>query len=580
MRWLDLIRLIVFAAVLVIFALLNSTIWFLIFVFLIFLTLWMVSLLKPSTKYYADLLALAVIIGLSGGRGSLQMLAFPFSCFGYHFFIPLSSFSLLYPVLLLSLIFGLEDTFKNFSVVAYEELNRSALLDFIAFSSSSVLLSFLAFILANKLRQNSTAVTKLAKKFENFLDAFTEPVIICKDSTIIYKNEASRTLNLSEADLDKDHILVGEKTFSISKSNFVDENEELTLITLKEVSRYLEIQSSLEEVFRSRQISGKQQESPTVNFGPKERIAYKSKLMEKLIGLALKVSKTDANVLICGESGTGKTLLAKFIHETSERANYPFLAINCAAIPEDLLEAELFGAKKGAYTGSFADRKGAFLEAQGGVIFLDEIGDMPLRLQGKLLRVLQEKVVKPLGSDKEFPVDVRVMTATNKNLEECVKQKTFREDLFYRINVVKLVLPPLRDRKEDIPVLVENFLARTGRHLYIHPEAWRRLIVYDYPGNVRELENLLERACLLAEDAVILPEHLNIEEKEMPQSLRIVETDFNFPMDLERFLAEQEKAILTKALEQSSYNKSKAAKLLNLTMRSLRYRLSKYNLHY
>jgi len=317
-----------------------------------------------------------------------------------------------------------------------------------------------------------------------------------------------------------------------------------------------------------------------VNFGPKERIAYKSKLMEKLIGLALKVSKTDAHVLICGESGTGKTLLAKFIHETSERAKYPFLAINCAAIPEDLLEAELFGAKKGAYTGSFADRKGAFLEAQGGVIFLDEIGDMPLRLQGKLLRVLQEKVVKPLGSDKEFPVDVRVITATNKNLEECVKLKTFREDLFYRINVVKLVLPPLRDRKEDIPVLVENFLARTGRHLYIHPEAWRRLIVYDYPGNVRELENLLERACLLAEDAVILPEHLNIDEKEMPQSLRIVETDFNFPMDLERFLAEQEKAILTKALEQSSYNKSKAAKLLNLTMRSLRYRLSKYNLHY
>jgi len=256
------------------------------------------------------------------------------------------------------------------------------------------------------------------------------------------------------------------------------------------------------------------------------------------------------------------------------------LAINCAAIPEDLLEAELFGAKKGAYTGSFADRKGAFLEAQGGVIFLDEIGDMPLGLQGKLLRVLQEKVVKPLGSDKEFPVDVRVITATNKNLEECVKLKTFREDLFYRINVVKLVLPPLRDRKEDIPVLVENFLAKTGRHFYIHPEAWRRLIVYDYPGNVRELENLLERACLLAEDAVILPEHLNIDEKEMPQSLRIVETDFNFPMDLERFLAEQEKAILTKALEQSSYNKSKAAKLLNLTMRSLRYRLSKYNLHY
>jgi two-component system response regulator PilR (NtrC family) len=211
---------------------------------------------------------------------------------------------------------------------------------------------------------------------------------------------------------------------------------------------------------------------------------------------------------------------------------------------------------------------------------LDEIGDMPLGLQGKLLRFLQEKVVKPLGSDKEFPVDVRVITATNKNLEECVKLKTFREDLFYRINVVKLVLPPLRDRKEDIPVLVENFLAKTGRHFYIHPEAWRRLIVYDYPGNVRELENLLERACLLAEDAVILPEHLNIDEKEMPQSLRIVETDFNFPMDLERFLAEQEKAILTKALEQSSYNKSKAAKLLNLTMRSLRYRLSKYNLHY
>jgi len=240
-------------------------------------------------------------------------------------------------------------------------------------------------------------------------------------------------------------------------------------------------------------------------------IIYKSKKMDEVLKMAIQVAKSDATVLIRGESGVGKELVAEIIHSSSQRKDKPFIKINCAAIPENLLESELFGYKKGAFTGAIIDKKGKFEEAEGGTIFLDEIGDMPLSLQAKLLRVLQSKEIEPIGG-KPKKVDVRIIAATNKNLEEMVKKGSFREDLFYRLNVVPIVIPPLRERKEDIKPLVEYFLEKFnkkyGKNISISKGAMRMLEIYHWPGNVRELENLIERLVLTSSDLVITPDDI------------------------------------------------------------------------
>ncbi len=244
-----------------------------------------------------------------------------------------------------------------------------------------------------------------------------------------------------------------------------------------------------------------------------ENIVAKSDAMRQVLEQVHRIAKTDSNVLLYGESGTGKELIAKAVHLASDRSDKPYVAINCAAIPETLLESELFGHEKGAFTGAIRASKGLFTQADGGTVFLDEIGDMSLSLQAKFLRVLQERQFYPLGGDRPVRVDVRVIAATNKDLEQEVANGDFREDLYFRIHVIPIILPPLRERRDDIPPLVERFLDRyrneMGKKIKgLSSDAMRRLLEYDWPGNVRELENALEYAVAMSRDSVITAEHI------------------------------------------------------------------------
>lgn len=314
-----------------------------------------------------------------------------------------------------------------------------------------------------------------------------------------------------------------------------------------------------------------------------------SKAMRDVFELIARVAPSEANVLISGESGTGKELVAKAIHLNGSRATKPFVALNCGAVPETLLESELFGYKKGAFTGADSDQIGMFQQADGGTLFLDEIGEMPLHLQAKLLRVVQEKKVRMLGAEQEKAVDVRILSATNRNLEEEVANGQFRQDLFYRLNVVAIKIPPLRERKEDLPLLVNSILsslARDGVMPVVTPEAMKCLLHYDYPGNVRELENALERAVVFGGE-VILPAHLTEcireaaaynKKNEVAALEEIVNAAdaIKLPVNLEEVLGDLEKQYLESALKASAGAKGKAAALLGLTPRSFRYRLQKF----
>jgi len=261
-------------------------------------------------------------------------------------------------------------------------------------------------------------------------------------------------------------------------------------------------------VNKALEISSLKEEVKTLKDLLFEDIVAESKKMKEILETAKKVAPFDATVLITGESGTGKEVLAKFIHKNSKRKDKPFIAINCGAIPDELLEAELFGYKKGAFTGASSDKKGLIEEADGGTILLDEIGDLPLNLQVKLLRLLQEGEIKPLGSSKTKKVDVRFIAATNQNLEQLVKEGKFREDLYYRLNVIKIHIPPLKERKEDILPLTKFFIKKYSMKYNIKPKtlsekAISELLSYDWPGNVRELENTIERLVLMTSGDII-----------------------------------------------------------------------------
>jgi two-component system, NtrC family, response regulator PilR len=305
----------------------------------------------------------------------------------------------------------------------------------------------------------------------------------------------------------------------------------------------------------------------------------KSKAMQGVFELISKIHSTRTNVLITGESGTGKELVARALHTEGNRAHKPFVAVNCGAIPEELMESELFGHKKGAFTGAIADKRGLFQEADGGTLFLDEIGELSLSLQVKLLRALQERKVKMVGGNEEIAIDVRVVAATNRDLETEVGRNAFRADLYYRLNVVEIRLPPLRQRREDIPLLAEHFLKKFGdehgRVSKLSSEAQRRLESYDFPGNVRELENVIERAIALSSSALI-----GISDLPEVKSTKLVtpEPPTSFPsegVDLERLLSDFERTWVNRALEHTGGVRKKAATLLNVSFRSLRYRLVK-----
>jgi two-component system NtrC family response regulator len=309
-----------------------------------------------------------------------------------------------------------------------------------------------------------------------------------------------------------------------------------------------------------------------------DQIVSASSQMEEVLNLVTRVAKTDTTILVRGESGTGKELIAQAIHFHSLRADRPLIKINCAALPETLLESELFGHEKGAFTGALTLRRGRFEEADSGSIFLDEIGDISLSTQAKLLRVLQDKKFQRLGSNKTIETDCRIVAATNRDLEELIQEGTFREDLYYRLNIVPIVIPPLRDRKEDIPKLVDHFLEKFNLKCHkqikgITREARDILLKYNYPGNIRELENIIERALVLTRHEVIDEDDLPIQIKTTPKAERQIETG-----DFGNQLAASERLMLLKALENNAWIQTRAAKELGISERVLRYKMKKHKI--
>jgi len=334
------------------------------------------------------------------------------------------------------------------------------------------------------------------------------------------------------------------------------------------VDKALENRRLKDEVTRLR-------EKESVKYGF-HNFTFKSQLMGEVVEVARKIAASDtATVLLTGASGTGKDLLAQAIHFESSRRDMPFMPLNCTALPRELLESELFGHERGAFTDAKELKKGLFEVTDGGTLFLDEIGDMDLALQAKLLRILESRTFKRVGGTRDISVDVRVIAATNRDLEERMREKAFREDLFYRLNVIPLTIPPLRERKEDIIPLAERFLADLGKDLgkeirKIEPDAARAMEEYPWPGNVRELKNVLERAMILSSAG-----SLGIEDLALKRAVDLpLASDPSFPLNLE----EMEHRLIAEALERCRNNQSSAAKLLGTSRDTLRYRMKKHGL--
>lgn len=336
----------------------------------------------------------------------------------------------------------------------------------------------------------------------------------------------------------------------------------------------LVVKNSLEKQKLSKDVSilKEQLASPSI-----ENIIGDSPAMHQLFSVISKCASSNASVLIMGESGTGKELVAKAVHAMSQRKDNHFVAINCAAIPEGLLESELFGYMKGAFTGATSNKQGLFELASDGTLFLDEIGEMPMSLQAKLLRVIEDGTYRRVGGVSDITVDVRIIAATNKNMDELIEKGMFREDLYFRLNVLSLKIPPLRERRDDIPLLVNHFLKKySGNGKQFSENAMALLNNYRWKGNVRELENIIERVILLNDSDIIheesLPEEIRagapVEKVAVPAG----------GIDIEKMMVDMERAYLLKALEKTNGVKTEAAKLLNLTFRSFRHKLKKYGI--
>jgi two-component system NtrC family response regulator len=308
-----------------------------------------------------------------------------------------------------------------------------------------------------------------------------------------------------------------------------------------------------------------------------ESIVGTSEKLRAVLDMAGRVAASDASVLITGESGTGKELLAKGIHYNSPRAEGPFVAVNCAAIPENLIESELFGHVKGAFTGAVKDREGKFELANGGTLFLDEIGDLRVDLQAKILRALQERQVDRVGGKRPVSVDVRIIAATNKDIEQAVKEGIFRKDLYYRLSVIMLHIPPLRERRDDIPLLANHFLRKfnQGNDVRLAPEALASLTAYGWPGNVRELENVIQRASVLKRGDTIIP--ADLPDKIKKDKMSVDNIILNLP-DEGISLEDLEKNLIIKALEKHKGNQTRAAEYLGISRPTLIYRMEKYGI--
>jgi two-component system, NtrC family, response regulator PilR len=360
------------------------------------------------------------------------------------------------------------------------------------------------------------------------------------------------------------------EAFRLGADDFIQkpfQNDELRLI----VKRALERQSLLRENRDLRKLKKKDETS---------RILGKSEAVRKLLSLIDIVAKEPSTVLISGESGTGKELVAQSIHSLSNRSEKPFVAINCGAIPDNLIEAELFGYMKGAFTGAVSNSKGLFEAADGGTIFLDEIGELPLHMQVKLLRVLQEKKIRALGSTKEIPIDVRVIAATNRDLLKMIDDGTFRQDLYYRLAVIPIRIPSLSERAKDVGMLALNFVERfsseIGKSVILSNEGLKLLEARNWPGNVRELENLMERAVALTPDGSTVD--LDLLEERLRENLTSSEKEIPSTFNLPSHLNDVEKSFVIEALQRSGGNQRKAAEILGIPVHSIRHLIGKHGL--
>ncbi|WP_413287977.1 sigma-54-dependent transcriptional regulator [Bdellovibrio sp. HCB337] len=349
-----------------------------------------------------------------------------------------------------------------------------------------------------------------------------------------------------------------------------------------------EVRLNIQNALRSRnlEVENRSLKKELVKEYSFQNMVGNSQAMHQIFEMVKRVSQTPTNVLITGESGTGKEVVAKAIHYNGPLKDKPFVTINCGAIPENLMESEMFGHKKGSFTGAVVDKAGLFEVADGGTLFLDEVGELPLTIQVKLLRAIQERIIRRVGATDDMKVEVRIIAATNRNLEEMVQKGGFRQDLFYRLNVINIKTPGLRERRDDIPLLAGHFLKKYNERLNkniggISTEAMEILKKYDYPGNVRELENLIERTVALEGGAMILPESLppmvNTSSGRKMASSNEIEIGAE-GVDLDKVMGQIEKELLIKAIHSAGGVKKRAAKLLHISFRSMRYRIEKYNL--
>lgn len=318
----------------------------------------------------------------------------------------------------------------------------------------------------------------------------------------------------------------------------------------------------------------------TGNLRSEKNLVGESDAIKRIRETILKLARSQAPIYISGESGVGKELVARMIHEHGPRSARTFVPVNCGAIPVDLMESEFFGHMKGSFTGADSDKEGLFQAAEGGTLFLDEVAELPPNMQVKLLRVIQEKKIRPIGEQKEIPINVRILSATHKDLTRLVEEGIFRQDLYYRINVIELNVPPLRDRKEDIPLLINHILSKyvsefSSQGISLSEEAIKLLTAYQFPGNIRELENMLERAITLCDGNQIRVTDLKIPEQKSTIEMMQVEDD---TVELNSYLQEVERKLIIQALEKTRWNKTAAAKSLGINLRALRYRMEKLGL--